>query len=67
MKFPKRRSNLYLVERLDRRSGQSSICGGFSELEEADNFRDGCEQEWKDKHPDDVTIMFGVIVTTFYG
>lgn len=68
MRFPKNRANLYLVERLDRRSMQSTICGGFSEPEDADAFRDACEQEWKDKHIEDGgTVMFGVVMTTFYG
>lgn len=66
MKFPKNRANLYLVER-GTRDGHVVAVAGFSEYEEAHDFRDACEQEWIDKvgHAEDV--FFSVALTTYYG
>jgi len=64
MKFPKNRGNLYLVIRDDQ---TQSVCGGFSEPDDAGNFAEACEQDWKDRFPDDNCPKFRVGLTTFYG
>lgn len=67
MKFPKNRANLYLVERIHVLENIGSICGAFSSLEEADDYKDACEQEWKDKAGEMGDVVFSVTVTTYYG
>ena len=66
MKFPKNRSNLYIVLRF----GPEKICsflGGFASEEEAFDFKDACAQEWEDKVGDKAGVLFDVQLTTFYG
>lgn len=60
VKFPKSRANLYLVVR----EGEA-ICGGFSDYDEAENYRGACEQEFFEKTGK--TVRFYVRLTTFYG
>ena len=69
MKFPKNRANLYLVERtdFDYDSTKQVILGGFANSEDADNFKDACEQEWLDKVGSLHNVDFDVTLTTFYG
>ena len=59
MKFPKNRATVYVVLRHD------SVCGVFAELEEADDYRGACEQEWLEKTGK--KVYFRVQVSTFYG
>jgi hypothetical protein len=69
MKFPKNRANLYLVERWTYDNNSTVIVGGFSEYQEAEDYKDACMQEWRDKVPYDgqEDVVFNVTMTTFYG
>jgi hypothetical protein len=69
VKFPKNRANLYLVVRtvFNYEDTTMVVIGGFSEWEDADNFKDECRQEWFDKTGSLVGVDFGVEMTTFYG
>lgn len=71
MKFPKNRANLYLVERWTWKGTFTTIIGGFSTPEAADDFKEACEQEWIDKgFKDDLDngkVQFKVILSTYYG
>jgi hypothetical protein len=64
MKFPKFRSNIYIVQRRDDRS--TVPIGAFSDLVEADNYKDACAAEWFDKTKDPY-VVFEISLTTFYG
>lgn len=73
MKFPKNRANVYVVVRDDiplygDGFGNTSLLGVFSDLTEADNYKDACAAEWFDK----VKIgggnsTFEVRLSTYYG
>jgi len=68
MKFPKNRDNIYLVERRGRATDQhQATIAGFSNYDEAEDFKEACSQEWIDKvgHMEDV--YFNVTLTTYYG
>ena len=69
MKFPKNRANLYLVvrETYDYSNSDKAVLGAFSDCEEADNFKDACQQEWLDKVGDLKNVDFEVELTTYYG
>jgi hypothetical protein len=64
------RGNVFVVVRNSfgyTEYSRSASCGVFSELEEADDYKGMCEQQWKEKvgHLDDVE--FEVQLTTYYG
>lgn len=65
MKFPKYRANIYIVVRVDKFTGVS-ILGTFSNLVEADDFKDACAAEWFDKTKG-TPAEFAVRLSTFYG
>lgn len=60
MKFPKNRATIYVVVR------DTSILGVFSDLVEADNYKDACAAEWFDKTKG-APAFFDVRVSTYYG
>ena len=64
MILPKNKTNLYLVVR--HCVGNTSVIGGFSEYEAADNFKDACQQEWKDLGATEKDVQFDVELTTYY-
>lgn len=69
MKFPKHRTNLYLVERWTYENNATVIVGAFDNIVAADNFRDACLQEWMDKDLVDSNkqdVVFNVVLTTYY-
>lgn len=61
MKFPKNRSDLYVVVRGEG----EAICGAFSNYEAAEDYRGACEQEWLEKTS--VPVPYYVRLTTYYG
>jgi hypothetical protein len=67
MKYPKHRSNLYLVERWTRANSATVLVGAFSSIVAADNFKEECEQEWKDRGlSGEEEVIFNVVLTTYY-
>jgi hypothetical protein len=64
MKFPKTRANIYVIVRII--GGTTSLLGSFSDLVEADDFKDACASEWFDTTKD-TSAHFEVRLTTFYG
>jgi hypothetical protein len=72
MKFPKNRANIYVVVRDDFSDGigsrmtGTSILGVFSDLVEADNYKDACASEWFDKTKGE-PAHFDVTLSTYYG
>jgi len=64
MKLPKNKTNLYIVVR--HYANNTSIIGGFSDWEAADNFREACQQEWKDLGATEKDVQFDVELTTYY-
>lgn len=70
MKFPKARENIYEVVRVDAHTWiaepHTALLGAFSDLVEADNYKDACAAEWFDKKCP-ATSKFEVRLTTFYG
>ena len=70
MKFPKNRADLYVVVREDYDGGgvyNTSILGGSGSYEEADNYKDSCQQEWLDKVGHLEGVKFETKLTTYYG
>jgi hypothetical protein len=74
MKFPKNRGNLYIVVREDIPNygegfGSVAILGCFSDLVEADNYKDSCASEWFDKVKTGIGSQstFDIRLSTFYG
>lgn len=65
MKFPKFRANIYIAVRVDKYTGVS-ILGAFSDLVEADDYKDACAAEWFDKTKG-TPASFEVRLTTYYG
>lgn len=63
MKFPKHRSNCYVVVRIF--GHDTVVCGVFPTADGADAFRDACAQEWKDKNLP-VDVDFDVELATYY-
>ena len=73
MKFPKNRANVFVVVREDTDEFRlqllnTAILGVFGSLEEADNYKGACEQEWKEKMGDWTVDppIFEIRMTTFY-
>lgn len=63
MKFPKHRSNCYVVLRSSDQS--AAVCGVFPTYEGAEAFCGACQQEWEDKKlPPEVA--FDVVLSTYY-
>ena len=73
MKFPKNRANVFVVVREDTDEFRlqllnTAILGVFGSLEDADNYKGACEQEWNEKMGDRIVdpTIFEVRMTTFY-
>jgi hypothetical protein len=68
MKFPKNRANIYVVVRdIDTTTMRdTSVIGVFSDLIEADNYKDACAAEWFDKTKGQ-PASFEVRLSTYYG
>lgn len=60
------RGNVFVVVRDDRMHGPA-VCGVFADVDEADDYKGMCEQQWKERvgHLDGLT--FEVQLTTYYG
>lgn len=65
MKYPKNRGNLYIVIR-EIPQERTAFIGSFSDLVEADNFKDACAAEWFDRTKG-MVADFKVVITTYYG
>lgn len=63
MKFPKNRANIYVVIRLD--AVDQTVCGVFSEYDDAEDFAGACKQEWLEKTG--TKLHFDVVLSTYYG
>lgn len=63
------RGNLYCIVRTnyDYENTTMTICGGFSELSEADDAKGMFEQQWRDKVGDMRNVEFDIQLTTYYG
>lgn len=72
VKFPKNRENIYVVVREDFSDAMGShltgtaVLGTFSELVEADNYKDACASEWFEKTKG-WPAFFDVRLSTYYG
>lgn len=70
MKFPKYRANIYIVMRETMvgsgSKASASVLGAFSDLVEADDFKDACAAEWFDKTKGE-PAYFTIRLSTFYG
>lgn len=73
MRFPKHRANCYIVERhiynVHNDKDAFAVLGVFPSYEIADEFKDSCKQEWKDKgllNDEKYLINFHVNLSTFY-
>lgn len=64
MKFPKNRANIYVVVREDARC--NAVIGCFSDLVEADDYKDACAAEWFEKTKG-APAEFKVKLSTYYG
>jgi hypothetical protein len=71
MRFPKARANLFLVERWTYDNSSTVIVGGFYEPEGAEEYKEACIQELRDKgfgdDLDEGRLVFNVVMTTYYG
>lgn len=45
----------------------SHVIGVFSEMDEADDYKGMCEQQWKEKVGDLDNVNFDVQMSTYYG
>jgi hypothetical protein len=68
LKFPKYRTNIYVVVReiADEALSHTAVLGTFSDPVEADDFKDACAAEWFDK-TNGAPAYFEVRLSTFYG
>ena len=71
MKFPKHRSNCYVVERHIKHPTLSSqtVIGVFPTAEGADCFKDACQQDWHDRgffDEGNFVTTFVVTLATYY-
>lgn len=60
------RGNVFVVVRVHPTHAPSA-CGVFSELEDADDYRGACEQQWLDKIGNLAGVSFEIQLTTYYG
>ena len=66
MKFPRNRANIYVVVREDTLYGHTAVLGVFSDLVDADDFKDAAAAEWFDKTRS-AHAEFAVRLSTYYG
>lgn len=74
MRFPKHRSNMFIVMRetynpshIIYDSLRDAVpVGVFVNADAADDFRGACEQEFKEKGFDEENYHFSVVLSTFY-
>lgn len=65
MKKPKNRGNMYVVLR-EMDGTKAAVLGTFSDLVEADNFKDAMAAEWFDKTKG-MPASFVICISTYYG
>lgn len=63
MKFPKHRTNIFVVQRT---FPTDAICGVFLSLDGADDFKGECEQSFRDRGFTDDDFNFEVVLSTYY-
>jgi hypothetical protein len=61
------RGNVFVVVRHVYEGVETHVVGVFSELEEADDYRGVCEQQWREKVGGLDYVSFEVQMTTYYG
>jgi hypothetical protein len=70
IKLPKHRANLFLVERWSYENDATVIVGGFSEPQAAEEYKDACAQDLRDRgygeQLDKGELIFNVVMTTYY-
>jgi hypothetical protein len=71
LKLPKHRANLFLVERWTYGSTYgTTIVGGFSKPQAAEEYKDACAQDLRDRgygeELDNGQLIFNVVMTTYY-
>lgn len=63
------RGNVFVIVRHDVSKGWNSTtaCGAFSELNEAEDYKGVCEQQWTERVGDLEGVEFEIQLTTYYG
>lgn len=65
----KNRGNLFVVIRHDLQGSwnSSTACAAFADLDDADDYKGACEQEWRERVGDLEGVDFDIQLTTYYG
>jgi hypothetical protein len=66
----KNRGNMFVVVRQHfgaALGGSAAVCGSFSDMDDADDYKGACEQRWLERVGTLDGVEFEVQLTTYYG